>query len=44
MSRDYYIAPSVELIGLEPADIIASSPYTSEDIGSSGDVIDWDWY
>lgn len=44
MSIEHYISPSSEVIGLEADSIIASSPYSTEDINTSGEVIEWDWY
>lgn len=44
MGKEHYISPSVEVISLEADAVIASSPYATEGIDSSGEIIEWGWY
>lgn len=43
MAKEFYTSPSSEVIGICPAEVIASSPYNIEDISSSGNVVEWEW-
>ena len=38
-----YIAPTAEIVSLDIEDIIASSPYDTEEITPTGSIIEWDW-
>ena len=43
MSKEQYISPSAEVVGLDATGVLASSPYRMEGMESSGNYIEWDW-
>ena len=43
MRKETYITPTLEVLEIQPSHLVCASSLGTEDIISSGDIIEWDF-